>query len=69
MQSKERSSQSQNACLVHFLGRIRNSGHQKGKVADVSVHLVPPVFLHHVTILPTVTETDNSCSELVSTWN
>jgi hypothetical protein len=32
----------------------------------VSIHLVPPVLLHHIAVLTTVTETDNVCSCLMT---
>jgi hypothetical protein len=58
MQPKISGCQSQNARLVHLLRSIRYCWHQLGKTVDVSIHLVPTMFLHHIAGLPTVTETE-----------
>ena len=59
MQPKIRGCQSQNARLVHLLGSIGHCWYQLGKTVDVSIHLVPTMFFHHVAGLPAVTKRDN----------
>ena len=55
MKSKKGSGEPKNAGFIHLLRGVGDSGHQEGQVTDVSIHLVPPVLLHHVSILATVT--------------
>jgi hypothetical protein len=60
MQPKISGCQSQNARLVHLLGSIRDCWHQLSKTVDVSIHLVPTTFFHHIAGLSAVTETDKT---------